>query len=100
MLKGINWINMNGAFFDTVFPLIVGHGKIVDDFLTDPRAEYDRTCQHKKIVFDDPNDEDRDWKVKCCCIIIIAAAGALECGIDNLWKKGITQGRRENPDFG
>eukprot|EP00957_Ditylum_brightwellii_P186316 14185694-Ditylum_brightwellii.AAC.1 len=62
MLKEINWSNMGEAFFDAVFPLILGHGKIIDDFLSDPRAEYHQTCVHKKIVFDDPNDEDRDWK--------------------------------------
>eukprot|EP00957_Ditylum_brightwellii_P073119 5557361-Ditylum_brightwellii.AAC.1 len=61
-LKDINWNNMDEAFFDTVFPSIVGHGKIVDEFLADPRAEYHITCQHKNIVFDDPNDEDGDWK--------------------------------------
>eukprot|EP00957_Ditylum_brightwellii_P039877 3019012-Ditylum_brightwellii.AAC.1 len=35
ILKNINWINMNEAFFDTVFPSIVGCGKIIDNFLAD-----------------------------------------------------------------
>eukprot|EP00957_Ditylum_brightwellii_P068234 5180140-Ditylum_brightwellii.AAC.1 len=100
MLNNVDWSNMNEAFFDTVFPLIVGHGKIIDEFLADPRSEYHRTCQHKNIVFDDSNDEDRDWKVKHCYALTIAAAGDLECGVNNLWKKGINQGRREYPDFG
>eukprot|EP00957_Ditylum_brightwellii_P139393 10622895-Ditylum_brightwellii.AAC.2 len=101
MLNDINWSNMNEAFFDIVFPSIVGHGKIIDEFIADPRAEYYRTCQHKNIVFDDPNDdEDRDWKVKHCYTLLIAAAGELECGIDSIWKKGITRGRRNYPDFG
>eukprot|EP00957_Ditylum_brightwellii_P126814 9666828-Ditylum_brightwellii.AAC.1 len=83
---------MNGAFFNTVFPSTVSHGKIIDEFFADPRAEYHRTCQPKKIVFDDPNnDKDRDWKVKHYYALIIAATGELECGVDNLWRKGITQ---------
>eukprot|EP00957_Ditylum_brightwellii_P073740 5603966-Ditylum_brightwellii.AAC.1 len=90
MHKDINCSNMNEAFFVAVFPLIVDHGKIIDEFLADPRAEYHRTCQYENIVFDDPNDEDRDWKVKRCYTLIIAAAGELKCGVDNLWKKGIT----------
>eukprot|EP00957_Ditylum_brightwellii_P145936 11113385-Ditylum_brightwellii.AAC.1 len=71
-------------FSDAVFPSIVDHGKIIDDFLSEPRAEDHQTCVHKKIVFDDPNDEDMDWKVKHCYTVIIAAAGKLECGVDNL----------------
>eukprot|EP00957_Ditylum_brightwellii_P068351 5188846-Ditylum_brightwellii.AAC.1 len=75
---------MNEAIFNVVFPLIVGHGKIVDEFLSDTRSKYHRTCQHKNILFDDQNDEDRDWKVKHCYTLRIAAAGELECGVDNL----------------
>eukprot|EP00957_Ditylum_brightwellii_P066036 5009017-Ditylum_brightwellii.AAC.1 len=40
----------------------IGHGKIIDGILSDPRAEYHQICVHEKIVFDDPNDRDRDWK--------------------------------------
>eukprot|EP00957_Ditylum_brightwellii_P177609 13528586-Ditylum_brightwellii.AAC.1 len=43
MLKDIDWINTNEAFFGIVFPSIVGHGKITDEFLVDPRTEYYRT---------------------------------------------------------
>eukprot|EP00957_Ditylum_brightwellii_P150229 11440414-Ditylum_brightwellii.AAC.1 len=91
---------MNEAFFGTVFPSIVGHGNIIDEFIADPRAEYYRICKHKKIVVGDPNDEDRDWKVKHCYTLMIAAAGELKYGVDNLWKKGIIRGRRSYPNFG
>eukprot|EP00957_Ditylum_brightwellii_P208272 15356603-Ditylum_brightwellii.AAC.1 len=84
MLKDIDWSNMNEAFFNDVFPSIVGHGKIIDDFLAGQRAEYRTTYQYKKIVFDDPNDENRDWKVKHCYTLIIADAGELECGVHKL----------------
>eukprot|EP00957_Ditylum_brightwellii_P057838 4386081-Ditylum_brightwellii.AAC.1 len=99
MLKDIGWSSMNETVFDTAFLSIAGHVNIIDKFLANPRAEYHRTPQHKNIVFDNPNDEDRNWKVKCCYTLMIAAEGELECGVDNLWKKGITQGRREYPDF-
>eukprot|EP00957_Ditylum_brightwellii_P106060 8089638-Ditylum_brightwellii.AAC.1 len=91
---------MNEACFDTIFPSILGHSKIIDDFLSNPRAEYHQTCVLEKIVFDDANDKDRDWEIKHCYTLIIADAGKLECNIDNLWTKGLTQGRREYPEFG
>ena len=100
MLKDIDWSNLNETFFGAVFPSIVGHGKIIDEFFSDPRAECHRTCLHEKIKFDDPNDEDRDWRVKRCYTLLIAAAGELERGVDNLWKKGLSHGRRQYPDFG
>eukprot|EP00957_Ditylum_brightwellii_P060144 4567274-Ditylum_brightwellii.AAC.1 len=100
MLKEINWSNMNDAFFDVVFPSIVDHGKIIDDFLPDPRAEYHQTCVHEKIMFNDLNDKDRDWKVKRCYTLIIVAACKLKCSVDNLRKKGLSKGRREYHDFG
>eukprot|EP00957_Ditylum_brightwellii_P026136 1976429-Ditylum_brightwellii.AAC.1 len=83
MLKDINWSNMNEAFY-TVFPAIFGHDKIVDDFLSDPRAEYHQTCVHEKIVLDDTNDEVRDWKVKGCYTLITGAVGKLEHGVENM----------------
>eukprot|EP00957_Ditylum_brightwellii_P165109 12570767-Ditylum_brightwellii.AAC.2 len=43
MLEEIDWSNTNEAFFDAVFPSILDHDKIIDDFLSDPRAEYHQT---------------------------------------------------------
>eukprot|EP00957_Ditylum_brightwellii_P033949 2571857-Ditylum_brightwellii.AAC.1 len=49
MPKEIDWSNLNEVFYDAVFPSIVGYDKIIDDFLSNPRAEYHQTWVHEKI---------------------------------------------------
>jgi len=51
-------------FFEHVFPSVVGHAKIVDKFLADPKAPYHETLWNHKILFHDDNDDDPDWKVQ------------------------------------
>ena len=51
LLKDIDWDNMNESFFDTVFPSVVGHGKIIDKYLSDPRADYHATVVRDNIHF-------------------------------------------------
>ena len=47
--KEIDWSDMNKSFFDAVFPSIKGHGKIIDEYLMDGRAEYHRTMIADRI---------------------------------------------------
>ena len=100
LLSKIAWNNLNNSLFDTIFPSVVSHGKIIDRYLHDPLANIHPTVQHKKILFHDPNADDPDWKVKCCYTVIIAAVTEVECGIYNLWKTGKFLGCRHYPDFG
>ena len=58
------------------------------------------TVKNDKIKFHDENAEDPDWIVKQCYLLMLAAATENEVGVDNLWKKGPTGGRRNYPDFG
>jgi hypothetical protein len=52
------------------------------------------------MQFHDSEAEDPDWMVKQCYTLIIAGASEMENGVENLWKKGATSGRRNHPDFG
>ena len=53
-----------------------------------------------KIKFDDPESNDPDWRIKRCYTLLVAAFCEVECGIDNLWKNGQGNGRKELPNFG
>ena len=101
IIKEVDWSDMNASFFEHIFPSIEGHGQMIDEYLSDPRAEYYQTVRASKIKFHDPNvDDDPDWKVKRCYTLLIAASSEVECGIENLWKCGTGNGRRDYPDFG
>ena len=100
VMKELDWDNRNEIFFEHIFPSIEGHGKIMDEYLSDGRAEFYKTVQTSKIKFDDPEANDPDWRVKRCYTLIIAACCEVECGIDNLWKNGQGNGRKDLPNFG
>ena len=38
--------------------------------------------------------------VKQCYTLLIAAKPEVECGVDNLWRKGYSSGRHSYPNFG
>ena len=100
IMKELNWDNLNETFFDHIFPSIEGHAKMIDEYLSDHRAEFHKTVHTSKIKFDDPEANDPDWRVKRCYTLLIAASCEVECGIDNLWKNGQGNGRKELPNFG
>jgi hypothetical protein len=51
-------------FFEHIFPSVVGHAEIPDNFLVNTRAPYHETVRNHKILFHDDNDDDPDWKVQ------------------------------------
>ena len=46
------------------------------------------------------NADDPDWRFKICYTIMIASASEIHNGVENLWKRGLSKGRRAYPDFG
>jgi len=60
--------------------LILGHAKIIDKFLSDPRASYHETVVRDEIVFHDEENYDPDWKVRQCYLLLIASATEIVCG--------------------
>ena len=48
----------------------------------------------------DPDADDPDWMVKKAYTIMIAAVSEIETGVENLWKRGRSSGRKEFPNFG
>ena len=92
--------NYNDIFFEYFFPDVTRHGKIMDEFHADPKSSYFATVRSDKIQFHDEDAEDPDWKVKRAYTLLIAAACEVESGVENLWKQGKSNGRRDYPDFG
>lgn len=87
-------------FFEHVFPDVKGHAKIIDKFLSDPRAKHHKTHNQLGHKFHDETAEDPDWLVKQCYTLLIAGATQLKNGIENLWKRGQSDGLSQCPDFG
>jgi hypothetical protein len=85
-------------YFLLIFTL--GHAKIMDKFLSDPRATYNDTVVRDHIIFHDGDHSDPDWKVRQCYLLLIASATEIVCGVENLWKSGPSAGRHTYPDFG
>jgi hypothetical protein len=59
-----------------------------------------KTVKPRKYKFDDPDADDPDHIVKQFYTVIIAAASEQEIGVENLFKKGVSRGRKAYPDFG
>ena len=53
-----------------------------------------------QIRFHYPNADDPDWHVKIVYTLLIEAKNEMGFVIENLWKRGISYGRRSYPDFG
>ncbi|KAG7339288.1 hypothetical protein IV203_023991 [Nitzschia inconspicua] len=92
--------DLKEIFFEHFFPDVVGHAQWINDFHSDPRSPMFTTIQNDNIIFHDPDNEDPDWIVKQCYLMMVAAATESEVGVENLWKRGPTGGRRDYPDFG
>jgi hypothetical protein len=91
---------LDDIFFERILPAITGHGKLVDEYLTDQHSEYHITVRNEKIIFHDSDATDQYWWVKQCYTLLIAARSEIEDGAKNLWKSGPAIGRRDYPDFG
>ena len=92
--------NLHNIFFDDFFPCVKGHAKLIDEYHQNPNSSYHITVTHDNIKFDDGDPDDPDWMVKQCYLIMIAAVAEVDCGIDNLWRRGKSNGRRYYPNFG
>jgi len=76
----------------TSFLFILGHAKIIDKFLSDPRASYNDTVVRDGIIFHDEDHNDPDWKVQQCYLLLIASATEIVSGVENFWKQGPSAG--------
>ena len=53
-------VDYSGTFFKYFFPSVEGIAKKIDDYNSDPRADYHRTVVSDKIKFDRPDHDDPD----------------------------------------
>ena len=91
---------LSELFFSHFLPSIKGHAAIIDKYCSDRRSTYYSTVRDDKIRFHDDEADDPDWKVKNCYLLLIAAATEVETGVENLWLRGKSNGRRNYPNFG
>ncbi len=82
-----------------LFPC-VGHAKLIDKFLSDPRATYHDTVVKDNTIFYDPDAAGLDWMVRQCYLLMIASATEIVNGVENLWKSGPSVSHHAYPDFG
>ena len=88
------------TFFNGFFPCAKVHAKLIDEHHQNINSSCHITVIHDKIKFDDGDPDDPDWMVKQCYLIMIAAVAEVDCGVDNLWRRGKSNGRRCYPNFG
>ena len=92
--------NLNDIFFDDFFPCVKGHAKLIDEYHSSRNSPYYSTVRNDRIKFYDADLEDPDQLVKIAYTIMIAAVSEVEQGVENLWKRGRSNGRRDYPNFG
>jgi hypothetical protein len=92
--------HLETILFRDFFPSILGHAKLMDEYLADPRAKYFATVRNGRIKFYDEDNNDHDWVIKQCYLLLIAAVYEADVGVDNLWKSGESGGRHTFANFG
>lgn len=91
---------LSDIFFDEIFADVKGHGKIIDEYLSDVRASYHHTYTTTRLKMECIGEGDPDRMVKLCYLLLIAGATEVESGVVNLFNSGPTGGRHQYPDFG
>ena len=88
------------CFLIIFFPCIKGHAKLIDNYHSSRNSPYYRTVKHDQIDFCNEDTDDPDYLVKISYTIMIAAVSEVEQGVENLWNRGRSNGRRDYPNFG
>ena len=91
---------LSDLFFSHFLPSIDGHALLIDEYHSDRRSTYYSTVRDDRIQFHDEEADDPDWIVKQCYLLMIAAATEVDVGVENLWLRGKSNGRRNYPNFG
>ena len=62
---------LDELFFEYFLPDVTGHAKIIDEYLSNMKAQYHETAKNDKIVFHDDPNKDPDWGVKQAYLIMM-----------------------------
>ncbi len=71
----------------------------MDEYLSDDRCSMLRVIKKDGVKFHRPNNPDPDFLVKVCVTLVILAALKVHNGIENLWKRGLSYGLKDYPNF-
>ncbi|KAL7525905.1 hypothetical protein ACHAXR_002386, partial [Thalassiosira sp. AJA248-18] len=69
-------------------------------YINDVRFCYHSTVVSDKITFHRPDDDDPDSLLKLCITLMIASSLEVDNGVENLWKRGDSDGWKEHANFG
>ena len=92
-------LDYNKIFFGHFFPSLKGKAKLMDEYLRDDRCSMLRVIKKDGVKFHRPNNPDPDFLVKVCVMLVISAALEVHNGIENLWKRGLSYGLKDYPNF-
>jgi Transposase IS4 len=78
-----------------------GFGHRMDDYYTDPRAEYFVTVRDRKLRFHDDSDEKHpDWKLQQALLLTIKGCQVAGVGVEQYWITGKLECGLQGADFG
>ncbi|KAL7549478.1 hypothetical protein ACHAWF_012745 [Thalassiosira exigua] len=104
--KDIPWdpeskdVDYNDIFFEHFFPSLKGKAKVLDEYLADSRCSMRRSVQNDNIKFHRPDRDDPDELLKICVTLMIAACLEVDSGVENLWKRGQSDGYKDYANYG
>mmetsp|Transcript_9413 Transcript_9413/g.20280 ORF Transcript_9413/g.20280 Transcript_9413/m.20280 type:complete len:903 (+) Transcript_9413:61-2769(+) len=96
----VNKVDYNETFFKFFFPSLAGKAKLLDKWLSDPRCPRYDTAKNDKIVFHREDDEDPDKLIRLCITLMIVGSLKVQNGVENLWKRGPSEGFEPHANFG
>jgi hypothetical protein len=100
ILSEINFsLPLHSIFFKHLFPDVTGHARRLDMWASDPRCDWHKTYHTGKMKFEEAGP-DPDAFVKQCYLVLIAGTTETETGVENMWKRGPSSGRKMYPDSG
>ena len=92
--------NIVDACFEHFCPCVKGHSKLIYGHNSSRNSPYCSSVKYEKIFFYQLDHVDPDCLVKAFYLMMIASVLEVLCGMDNLWLKLISSGKRDHPNFG
>jgi hypothetical protein len=71
----------------------------MDEYHSNTASSCHATYMNHRYKFHDPTNEDPDWIIKQFYLVIIAAVTKADVGVENLFKKGNSDGRHDYANF-
>jgi len=87
-------------FLTHMWPCMKGFAAKMNTHYEDSRAEYYLTVKDRKIAFNDPTNDDPDWKLKQAVLLIVKGSTVAGVGVEQYWQSGNLDSGLDSADFG